>query len=78
MLPPEALGDLAELRAEVALAGVRAPVSESMRMPVLSLGATSSSIACMIKGTPAITITRMDEVPSDLQIPPTAWDKRVR
>ena len=32
-------------------------VSESMRTPVLSLGATSSSIACMIDGTPAITIT---------------------
>src|SRR5947209_7541979 len=32
-------------------------VSESMRTPVLSLGATSSSIACMIEGTPAITIT---------------------
>src|SRR5262245_14143923 len=32
-------------------------VSESMRTPILSLGATSSSIACMIEGTPAITIT---------------------
>src|SRR5262249_14380353 len=32
-------------------------VSESMRAPILSLGATSSSIACMIEGTPAITIT---------------------
>src|SRR5208337_3388278 len=32
-------------------------LSESMRMPVLSLGAASSSIACMIEGTPAITIT---------------------
>ena len=28
-----------------------------MRTPILSLGATSSSIACMIEGTPAITIT---------------------
>src|SRR5262245_16287583 len=27
-----------------------------MRTPILSLGATSSSIACMIEGTPAITI----------------------
>ena len=32
-------------------------VSENMRTPTLSLGATSSSIACMIEGTPAITIT---------------------
>src|SRR2546430_3937333 len=32
-------------------------VSESMRTLVLSLAATSSSIACMIEGTPAITIT---------------------
>src|SRR5256885_14817619 len=32
-------------------------VSESMRTPVSSLGDTSSSIACMIEGTPAITIT---------------------
>src|SRR5215831_13781067 len=32
-------------------------VSESMGTPMLSLGATSSSIACMIEGTPAITIT---------------------
>src|SRR6516225_9350409 len=32
-------------------------VSENMRTPILSLGATSSSIACMIEGTPAITIT---------------------
>ena len=32
-------------------------VSESMRTLTLSLGATSSSIACMIEGAPAITIT---------------------
>src|SRR5262245_17824509 len=32
-------------------------VSEGMRTPILSLGATSSSIACMIEGTTAITIT---------------------
>jgi hypothetical protein len=32
-------------------------ISENMRTLVLSLGATSSSIACMIEGTPAITIT---------------------
>ena len=32
-------------------------VSESMRTPILSLGATSSSIACMIEGTPVITTT---------------------
>jgi len=32
-------------------------VSESIRTPILSLGATSSSIACMIEGTPAITMT---------------------
>src|SRR5262249_53901966 len=31
-------------------------VSESMRTPILSLGATSSCMACMIEGTPAITI----------------------
>ena len=29
-------------------------VSESMGTPILSLGATSSSIACVIEGTPAI------------------------
>jgi hypothetical protein len=46
--------DLAKLHANVALART---VSESMRTPILSLGATSSSIACMIEGTPAITIT---------------------
>src|SRR5262249_27191552 len=28
-----------------------------MRTPILSLGTTLSSIACMIEGTPAITIT---------------------
>ena len=32
-------------------------VSDSIRLPVFSLGATSSSIACMIEGTPAITMT---------------------
>src|SRR5262245_6477347 len=32
-------------------------ISENMRTPILSLGATSSSIACMIEGTPAMTIT---------------------
>jgi hypothetical protein len=33
------------------------PPLESMRRPILSLGDISSSIACMIEGTPAITIT---------------------
>jgi hypothetical protein len=47
------LGDLAELHADVALARIRAKVSESMRTPTLSLGATSSSIACMIEARPA-------------------------
>ena len=32
-------------------------VSDSIFTPVLSFGATSSSIACMIDGTPAITMT---------------------
>ena len=32
-------------------------VSDSILMPVFSVGATSSSIACMIDGTPAITCT---------------------
>ena len=32
-------------------------VSDSSLAPVFSFGATSSSIACMIEGTPAITIT---------------------
>src|SRR5262249_50912988 len=32
-------------------------VSESMGTPILSLGATPSSIACIIEGMPAITIT---------------------
>ena len=44
--------DLAKLHANVALARIRAMVSESMRTPVLSLGATSSSIACMIDTLP--------------------------
>jgi hypothetical protein len=51
------LGDLTELHTNVALARIARTVSESMRTLVLSLGATSSSIACMIEGTPAITIT---------------------
>ena len=38
-------------------------VSDSMRTPVLSLGATSSSIACMIEGTPAITMTLPIQMP---------------
>src|SRR5262249_6215621 len=51
------LGDLTKLHADVALACIRArTVSESMRTPLLSLVTTSSSIACMIEGTPAITI----------------------
>jgi hypothetical protein len=36
---------------------LRTTVTESMRTPILSLGATSSRIACMIEATPAITIT---------------------
>jgi hypothetical protein len=51
------LGDLAELHPDVAVERIRAHVSESMRTPILSLGATSSSIACRIEGTPAITTT---------------------
>jgi hypothetical protein len=34
-----------------------------MRTPILSLGATSSNIACMIEGTPAITITLLIQKP---------------
>ena len=45
--PGIGLGDLTELHTNVALARIRAQVSESMRTPILSLGATSSSIACM-------------------------------
>src|SRR2546423_6221811 len=41
-------------------------VSESMRMRILSLGATSSSIACMIEGIPAITITLPIQKPGAL------------
>jgi hypothetical protein len=51
------LSDLAELHPDVALTSSARTVFESMRTPILSLGATSSSIACMIEGTPAITIT---------------------
>src|SRR5262249_2466285 len=47
----------AELHSDIAFARIRAHRPESMRTPLLSLGATSSSIACMIEGTPAITIT---------------------
>jgi hypothetical protein len=49
-------GDLAELHLDVALARIRAHGFRE-RTPILSLGATSSSIACIIEGTPAITIT---------------------
>src|SRR5262249_50636832 len=50
--------DLAKLHADVALARIRAHgLREHANAPILSLGATSSSIACMIEGTPAITIT---------------------
>ena len=38
-------------------------VSVNMRTPVWSLGATSSSITCMIEGTPAITITLPSQKP---------------
>ena len=38
-------------------------VSDSMRTPVLSLGATSSSMACMIEGTPAMTMTLPIQMP---------------
>ena len=38
-------------------------VWDSMRMPVLSLGATSSSMACMIDGTPAMTMTLPSQKP---------------
>ena len=38
-------------------------VSDSMRTPVLSFGATSSSIACMIEGTPAMTMTLSIQMP---------------
>jgi hypothetical protein len=58
------LGDLAELHTNVALARIARTVPESMRTPVLSLGATSSSIACMIEGTPAITMTLAIQKPS--------------
>ena len=43
-------------------------------MPILSLGATSSSIACMIEGTPAITITS----PTRSQAPPTPFEDEIR
>src|SRR5262245_6675035 len=50
-------GNLTELHTNVALAHVRAHGFREHATPILSLGATSSSIACMIEGTPAITIT---------------------
>ncbi len=43
-------------------------VSESIFAPVLSFGATSSSIACMIAGTPAITITLPIQKPGAAEI----------
>ena len=53
-------GDLTELQPSRVSART---VSENMRTPILSLGATSSSIACMIEGTPAITITLLIQKP---------------
>ena len=55
--PRIGLGNLTELHPDVAFARIRAHDFKNMRTPILSLGATSSSMACMIEGTPAITIT---------------------
>jgi len=49
--------DFAELHADIGLARIRVHGFREHGTPILSLGATSSSIACMIEGTPAITIT---------------------
>ena len=58
--PRIGLGDLTELHSDVAFGASVCTVSESIRTPILSLGATSSSIACMIEATLAITITFAD------------------
>jgi hypothetical protein len=50
-------GDLAELHPDVTLARARAHGFREHANAGLELGGTSSSIACMIEGTPAITIT---------------------
>jgi hypothetical protein len=51
------LGDLAELHPDVTLARARAHGFREHANAGLELGGTSSSIACMIEGTPAITVT---------------------
>jgi hypothetical protein len=56
--PRIGLGDLTELHPDVALARIRAHrLREHANADLELLGATSSSIACMIEGTPAITMT---------------------
>jgi hypothetical protein len=62
------LGDLVELHADVSLARIRAHGFREHPTPLLRLDATLSSIACMIEGTPAITITL--PIPRS-QAPPT-------
>jgi len=71
------------LHPDVALARIRAHrLSESMGTPILSLGATSSSIASMIEGTPAITITLPIQKPGApdtlLRMRSAPWGMRVR
>jgi len=51
------LGDLAELHPDVTLARARAHGFREHANAGLERGGTSSSIVCMIEGTPAITIT---------------------
>src|SRR5262249_2774627 len=67
--PGIGLGDLAELHSDIAFARIRAERLREHANPILSLGATSSSIACMIEGTPAITITLPIQKPG----PPDTW-----
>src|SRR6516162_69951 len=57
------LGNLAELGADVALARVRAQRLRQHANAGFELGATSSSIACMMVGTPAMTMTLPIQIP---------------
>jgi len=51
------IGDFAQGTADVAFTCIGATDSESIRTPDFSFGATMSIIACMIEGTPAMTMT---------------------
>ena len=62
------LGDGAEFGADVAFRQSARTDSDSILAPVLSFGVTYSSIACMICGTPAMTMTLPIQKPGAAEI----------